>query len=84
VIREALSNLARHAHATSARVSVRVAGNEVVLLVEDDGVGLDPDRARGGIVNMGERANDLGGAFEIGAGPDSTGTVLTWQAPLSG
>ena len=35
MIREALSNLARHAHATSARVSVRVAGNEVVLLVED-------------------------------------------------
>jgi signal transduction histidine kinase len=84
VIREALSNVARHAHATTARVSVRVAGNEVVLLVEDDGIGIDTDRARGGIVNMGERAHDLGGAFEIGAGPDGTGTVVTWRAPLTG
>jgi len=84
VIREALSNVARHAQATSARVSVRVAGNEVVLLVEDDGVSIDPDRARGGIINMGERAHDLSGTFEIGPGPGGTGTVMTWRVPLGG
>jgi signal transduction histidine kinase len=83
VLREALSNVARHAHATSARVSVRATGAEVVLLVEDDGIGLDPDRARGGIVNMGERAHDLGGAFEIGTRPDGTGTVVTWRVPIA-
>jgi signal transduction histidine kinase len=84
VIREALSNVARHARATTARVSLRVGDGEAVLMVEDDGVGIDPDRARGGIVNMGERAGDLGGSFEIGTGPDGTGGVVTWRVPLAG
>jgi signal transduction histidine kinase len=82
VIREALANVARHARASQARVSVRADGDEVVLLVEDDGIGLDPDRARGGLVNIGERARDLGGSLAITAGPDGRGTVLTWRAPL--
>ncbi|MDI6105867.1 GAF domain-containing sensor histidine kinase [Actinoplanes sp. NEAU-A12] len=84
VLREALSNIARHARASSARVSVRAADGEVVLHIEDDGVGFDPSRARGGIVNMGERAHDIGGAFEIGPAPHGSGTVLTWRAPISG
>jgi signal transduction histidine kinase len=84
VLREALSNVARHARATAVRVSVRAGGDEVVLTVEDDGIGLDPALARGGIANMGERANDLGGAFELGPAADGTGTVLVWRAPLSG
>ena len=71
VLREALSNVARHAQARSARVSVRVSGQEVILQVEDDGVGIDPALARGGVVNMGERASDLGGAFEAGPRPPS-------------
>ena len=83
VVREALSNVARHAHASSARVSVRAADGQVVLQVQDDGVGIDPDRARGGVVNMGERAHDLGGTFEVGRGP-AGGTVLTWRVPIAG
>jgi signal transduction histidine kinase len=84
VLREALANVARHARARSARVSVRAADGEVVLQVEDDGVGIDPAMARGGLVNMGERAHDLGGAFEAGPGSGGTGTVLTWRVPLAG
>nr|WP_221380739.1 GAF domain-containing sensor histidine kinase [Actinoplanes polyasparticus] len=84
VLREALSNIARHAGATDARISLRVAGSEVVLHVEDDGIGFDPARARGGVVNMGERAHDLGGSFEIGAAREGTGTMLTWRVPISG
>ncbi|MET0416272.1 MAG: GAF domain-containing sensor histidine kinase, partial [Actinoplanes sp.] len=83
VLREALSNIARHAHATCARISLRAAGGEATLCVEDDGVGVDPSRARGGIVNMQERAHDLGGSFEIGLGPDGGGTMLTWRVPIS-
>lgn len=83
VLREALSNIARHAGATSARISVRAADGEVVLCVEDDGVGIDPSRVRGGVVNMGERAHDLGGAFEIGTRPGTPGTVLVWRVPLA-
>ncbi|WP_229075573.1 GAF domain-containing sensor histidine kinase [Actinoplanes sp. DH11] len=82
VLREALSNVARHARATDVRVSVRVAGGELILQVRDDGVGMDPALARGGVVNMGERAHDLGGAFEIGPGPDGGGTLVTWRVPL--
>jgi signal transduction histidine kinase len=82
VLREALSNVARHARARNVRVSVRIADHQVVLQVEDDGVGTDPGLARGGLVNMGERASDLGGDFEIGPRADGPGTLLLWRVPL--
>ncbi|SNY59151.1 GAF domain-containing sensor histidine kinase [Paractinoplanes atraurantiacus] len=82
VLREALSNVARHARANNARISLRAADGEVVLRVEDDGIGFDPARARGGVVNMGERARQLDGSLEIGPGPNESGTVLTWRFPL--
>jgi signal transduction histidine kinase len=81
VVREALSNTARHARATTVRVSVRADADEVILCIEDDGVGIDPALARGGVVNMGERAQDLGGTFVIGPGA-AGGTVMTWRVPL--
>ncbi|GAA2634378.1 GAF domain-containing sensor histidine kinase [Paractinoplanes durhamensis] len=84
VLREALSNVARHAQATSVRVTVHATGDEVSLRIEDDGVGADPAQARGGIVNMIDRAGDLGGEFEIGPGPGGNGTVVVWRAPISG
>jgi signal transduction histidine kinase len=84
VLREALANVARHADARSVRVSVRAAADEVVLQVEDDGVGMDTSLARGGVVNMGERAHDLGGRFEAGPGPGGKGTVIVWRVPLAG
>ncbi|MEU4240709.1 GAF domain-containing protein [Actinoplanes sp. NPDC026619] len=83
VLREALSNVARHAQATTVRVTVHATGDEVVLRIEDDGVGADPAQARGGIVNMIDRAGDLGGEFEIGPGPGGRGTVATWRAPIT-
>jgi signal transduction histidine kinase len=83
VLREALSNAARHAQARAIRVSVRAAGDEAILQVEDDGVGFDPNLARSGIVNMGGRANDLGGSFEVGPGPGG-GTLVVWRVPLAG
>jgi signal transduction histidine kinase len=84
VLGEALSNIARHARATSARVSVRAADGEVVVCVEDDGIGCDPDRARSGIVNMGERAHNRGGTLEISSVSEGAGTQLTWRVPTSG
>jgi signal transduction histidine kinase len=84
VLREALSNAARHARATSVRVSVRAADGHVTLQVEDDGVGFDPGLARGGLVNMGERAHDLGGTFEVGPRGPGGGTVLMWRVPTAG
>ncbi|GAA2673565.1 GAF domain-containing sensor histidine kinase [Actinoplanes palleronii] len=83
VLREALSNVARHAQATRVRVVVSATGDHVVVCVEDDGVGADPDRARGGLVNLRGRAEDLGGSFEIGPGEGGAGTAVIWRVPLT-
>ncbi|MEV6493079.1 GAF domain-containing sensor histidine kinase [Actinoplanes sp. NPDC051633] len=82
VLREALANVARHAQASSARISVRYADGRLTLSVEDDGVGADPAEARGGLVNLGERAADLGGTFEVGPRASGPGTLLVWQVPI--
>ena len=80
-LREALSNVARHAHATRADVEL-VVSDTVVLRVVDDGIGpLGPGGTRGhGLKNMEARAVRHGGRFEVRAGL-TTGTVLEWQVP---
>ena len=83
VLREALSNIARHANASTARVSVRAADRQVVVLVEDDGIGADPAHIRGGLLNMRDRARDLGGTFTVGRGA-AGGTLVDWRVPLAG
>jgi signal transduction histidine kinase len=82
VLREALSNIARHADASAARVSVRAADREVVVLVEDDGIGADPAHIRGGLLNMQDRARDLGGTFTVRRGAGG-GTIVDWRVPLA-
>lgn len=82
-LREALSNVAQHARARRARVSVAV-GEDVLLTVTDDGVGV-PEEVLGGrgLTNLGNRARALGGLFEIEAEPQG-GTRLTWRVPPGG
>ena len=80
VLREALSNAARHAHASRVEVAVSVDGANVTLTVLDDGVGIPEGGRRSGLANLAERAPQLGGAFSLLAGADG-GTVLTWSAP---
>jgi signal transduction histidine kinase len=81
VLREALSNAARHAHAS--RVDVRVqAGSDLVVVVSDDGVGMGDSTRRSGLVNLAERAGLLGGTLQVGPAGDR-GTELRWQVPLT-
>jgi signal transduction histidine kinase len=80
VLHEALSNVARHAHARRVSVSVDV-GDHLVLLVVDDGVGIPPGGRRSGLRNMAQRAQDLGGVFEA-RDRDGGGSVLEWRVPL--
>jgi signal transduction histidine kinase len=85
VVREALSNVVRHARATTAEVTIRaVDGEELVVTVTDDGVGLvGPARPAGrGMENMTRRALALGGDVRVEAGPARKGTTLTWRVPL--
>lgn len=84
VVREALSNVAKHAKAGRAVVRVAVADSAVTVSVADDGVG-PPDTSDGpgnGLTNMASRAERLGGTFVIGPGQDG-GTTLTWTVPLT-
>jgi signal transduction histidine kinase len=82
VVREALSNVGKHAAATAVRVTVRATAQDVAVEIEDDGVGTDPAAARGGLVNLRERAHDLGGDFAVTGGRRG-GTLVRWQVPLS-
>jgi PAS domain S-box-containing protein len=80
-LREALSNVARHAAARSVQIVVS-AGDPVTLEVIDDGVGLtDTTPGAGhGLVNLGSRAEELGGTFEIVSEPRG-GVRLRWCVP---
>jgi len=80
VLREALSNAARHARATHVDVSV-VVGADLLLCVADDGVGIPATGRRSGLANMASRAKSLGGEFE-GRPGETGGTILEWRVPL--
>jgi GAF domain-containing protein len=87
VLREALSNVARHAAASRADVTVDVDDDgNLAVLVTDDGTGISPGVSRSGLRNIAERAAKLGGEFLIGpAGPDAErpGTRLEWRVPAA-
>ncbi|HVN51288.1 MAG TPA: ATP-binding protein, partial [Acidimicrobiales bacterium] len=80
VLREALANVARHARATSVRITV-ATGDEVMLTVVDDGVGLPDDVVGGrGLGNLADRATNLGGRFQVERVAGG-GTRLEWRVP---
>lgn len=79
--REAITNIARHAQARRAEVTVTMPGTEVVLEVIDDGVGIGNAVRRSGLTNLSERAMRHGGSFVATPGP-SGGTRVLWTASL--
>jgi len=81
VLREALSNTARHARADRVDVSVVVDENWVTLTVTDDGVGLAAEGRRSGLANLDARAGTLGGTFAAHRAPEG-GTELSWRVPV--
>jgi signal transduction histidine kinase len=82
VLREGLTNVARHAHATETTASVVLVDRVVSLTIVDDGVGVDPAKVRSsGLANLASRAAEWGGQFSLTAGAPS-GTVLDWRAPI--
>ncbi|WP_245627504.1 GAF domain-containing protein [Actinomadura oligospora] len=82
VLGEALSNAARHAHATAVDVSVDVSDRTLRLRVTDNGRGIDPAvTRRSGLANLRQRAEELGGDFEVSPNRPG-GTILTWSVPV--
>jgi two-component system NarL family sensor kinase len=86
VCQEALTNVARHAHASRVTVWLVATPEAVRLAVQDDGRGFDPSRVgedRHGIVGMRERAEMIGGFLKLERGPEG-GTRVEVEVPLGG
>ena len=88
IAQEALNNVYKHAHAARVGVILERRGDEVVLVIEDDGVGFQKGESatgaqeRGiGLLGMHERAAFIGGRLEIESSP-GRGTTVFVQAPL--
>jgi signal transduction histidine kinase len=77
IAQEATSNALRHGKATSVAIRLKGSGNDVVLTVEDNGVGFTPDLASGvgmGLHIMSHRSSMIGGALEVR--PASPGAIV--------
>ncbi|MEV6265927.1 GAF domain-containing protein [Kribbella sp. NPDC051936] len=81
VLREALSNVVRHARAATVRIDIEVTATHVTMRVADDGVGIGSGIRRSGLRNLQDRAAALGGSLELS--PNGVrGTALELRAPL--
>jgi NarL family two-component system sensor histidine kinase LiaS len=84
VAQEALTNVARHSHATAVTIRACAEGENVSLTIQDNGCGFDPERLSGaglGVRNMRERIETLGGTLKIISGEG--GTRLEARIPVS-
>ncbi|MEM7337283.1 MAG: histidine kinase [Actinomycetota bacterium] len=83
VVREALSNVARHAHASAAAISVMVDGDAATVEVVDNGKGIEAGTTRrSGLANLADRAVAMNGSFEFTANAP-TGTLVRWSVPIA-
>ena len=83
VLREALSNAARHAKANNVEASVLVTTDTISVTVTDDGIGPQGSKRRkGGTLSLAHRATTHGGSFALQPGPNG-GSVMTWVCPIS-
>ena len=81
VLRESLTNVARHARARTADVDVVSTADRLTLEVVDDGVGIGDVTRNSGLANMRRRAAQRGGTFTVEP-RDPAGTVLRWSVPI--
>ena len=88
IVQEALANVRRHAGARAVSVTVAAQAGELLLSVDDDGRGFDPElpgedgRPRFGLRTMAERAASLGGQLEVESALDR-GTRIRLRIPLA-
>ena len=88
VVRESLANVAKHAKASTATLTIAVDGAELKLRVTDNGKAAPPatpaprGRTGHGLANMANRATAHGGSMAFEAGPNG-GSELTWTVPIS-
>jgi signal transduction histidine kinase len=87
VVQEAITNIARHAQADEANISLTKKDDRLIVRVEDNGAGFDPDlvmqrqQKAWGLRGMEERITLLGGRFYVGSRPGN-GTLVLAEIPL--
>lgn len=82
ILQEALTNVARHSKAKNVSVTIGERDNQIVAVVEDDGIGFNPDRTDGlGLVGMRERIDLVNGDLQIESTPDN-GTTVVCKVPV--
>ena len=84
VVRESLTNVAKHASARIVALTVDVDDGHIMVHINDDGVGFAESSVISGqgLRNLKERAESLGGTCELSTAPGS-GTRIVWSLPLS-
>jgi signal transduction histidine kinase len=83
IVQEALHNCVQHSEASLVRVTVEQNPNRILLVIQDDGKGFDPQFERGmGLLGMQERVSHLGGTFSVESQP-GTGAILCIVLPLA-
>ncbi|HWG84011.1 MAG TPA: ATP-binding protein, partial [Deinococcales bacterium] len=82
IIQEALTNVARHAHATKVKIEISGGDGVVEGSIRDDGRGFHPEFTHEtvGLVGMRERAEQLGGSLTVESSPGN-GTTLRFTVP---
>lgn len=83
IVQEALTNITKHASASEIRIALTAGDQGVMLRVEDNGKGMDPQDARGrglGLVGIEERAREMGAGFALQTQPGQ-GTALEISIP---
>jgi len=83
VVRELLSNAAKHAHASAIHLAVRASTSVFTIDVVDDGRGLGSSSRSSGLENLRQRAEARAGSFVIESRADGTGTAANWTIPVS-
>jgi signal transduction histidine kinase len=81
VLREAVSNIARHAMAQHAAIELYALDQELRLVVSDDGVGIPDHAVESGVDNARRRAAELRGSLDLGP-HEPRGTRFDWRVPL--
>ena len=81
VVRESVSNAVRYAGPDTITVSISL-DDDLVIEIADDGVGMSDDVTPGGLINLRDRARDLGGDLTYTTRAPGSGVVLKWWVPL--
>ncbi|MCO6147031.1 ATP-binding protein [Flavobacterium sp. NRK1] len=83
IIQETLQNINKYSHATLAKVKIALSGDDISIIIADNGKGFDPEKAKGGIglKNLKKRTDALNGTLQINSQPGA-GVVIQLLFPI--